>query len=354
MCLIDPQFKIKYHPAILIFTFFYGNLSTYRNPERKILTSKTGDLQPYGAVTIGVVAASFSSILIRFAQEDAPSLVIAAYRMLISSGILLLYILLIKDKSLRSINRDSRRKAVLSGVFLSIHFATWITSLEYTSITSSVVLVTTSPLFVAALSPLLIKERIHRRTVLGLFLAFTGAVLIASADGGSSLKTLLSFRPDNLTRRAVLGDFLALAGAAAGAGYIIIGRDLRKRINLLPYITISYSSAAVILLGLVLVFRQPVLAYPPKTFLWFLLLAIIPQLIAHTSMNWALRFLPAAFVSISLLGEPIGTSILAYIIFRELPSRLTLTGAVLIFLGIILASRSTTNIGNRKKPHIPE
>ncbi|MBN1264577.1 MAG: DMT family transporter [Anaerolineales bacterium] len=311
------------------------------------MSKKTKGFHPYAAVTIGIIGASSSSILIRFAQENAPSLVIAAYRMLISSAILWLYILLTRDSTVRSTDRHSIRMGILSGFFLSVHFATWITSLEYTTITSSVVLVTTSPLFVAALSPILLKEKIRSWTILGLFFAFSGAALIAAADSRVSLATLQSLNPANLTRRAVTGDFLALAGAAAGAGYILIGRDLRKRISLLPYITISYSSAAVILLGMALLFHQPIMAYPPETFLWFLLLALIPQLIAHSSMNWALRFLPAAFVSISLLGEPIGTSILAYIIFQELPARLTLVGASLIFLGIVFASRSTSGAGQK-------
>ncbi len=309
------------------------------------LNTRAG-LNPYAAVTIGILAASTSSILIRLAQQDAPSLVIAAYRMLISSLILWLYIFLSRDTSLQLIDTRTRRLSILSGFFLSIHFATWITSLEFTSITSSVVLVTTSPLFVAALSPILLKERIQRATVLGLALAFLGAILIAVSDGGGPLDTLRSFNPAALTRRAVLGDLLALTGAAAAAGYILIGRELRRNVPLLPYITISYSTSAVILIALSLLFRFSFTAYPQQTFLWFVLLALIPQLIAHSSMNWALHYLPAAFVSISLLGEPIGTSILAFFIFRETPSILTIFAACLIFSGILLASKSSAATSN--------
>lgn len=296
-------------------------------------------------MTIGILAASSSSILIRFAQHNAPSLVIAAYRMGISSLVLWLFIALTGHRSLAQLDRPARRQGFLAGFFLSIHFAAWITSLEYTSITSSVVLVTTSPLFVAVLSPIFLGERIRRVTILGLLLAFSGAILVAAADSGGSLNSLGSLLGGSITRRALFGDILALTGAAAGAGYIMAGRSLRKRISLLPYVTISYTSAAVLLTALVVLLQMPLTAYPPETFLWFLLLALIPQLIAHTSINWALHYLPAAFVSISLLGEPVGTSILAYIIFREIPTPLVLAGAGLIFSGIILASRS-----NRKFP----
>jgi len=326
----------------------------YIPPKRELsLEENKPLLNPYPVVAIGILAASSSSILVRLAQQNAPSLVIAAYRMLLSSLLLWLYILVTRNTDLRKVDRSSRNKAILSGFLLSLHFATWITSLEYTTITSSVVLVTTSPLFVAALSPLLLRERIRGSTVFGLLLAFSGAAMIAAADGGSVLSDLGSFHPGSLTRQAVLGDLLALAGAAAGAGYILVGRDLRKHVPLLPYVTVSYSTAALVLLAVALVLGHPLVTYPRQTFLWFALLAIIPQLVAHTSLNWALRFLPAAFVSISLLGEPIGTSILAYVIFRESPARLTLLGAGLIFMGILLSSRPAHDKGQSDSPVKP-
>jgi drug/metabolite transporter (DMT)-like permease len=229
----------------------------------------------------------------------------------------------------------------VSGVCLAIHFATWISSLAYTSVASSVVLVSIAPLFVALLSPLLLQERVTLPAAAGLLLALAGTLVIASPDacpdpgGGLAcppLETLLS-------GRAIRGDLLALAGAATIAGYMMIGRRLRAHIALVPYITLSYSFAAVSLVLLALVARQPLTGFAAPAYGWFALLALVPQLIAHSTYNWALKWLPAAFVSISLLGEPVGSTALALIFLGETPSALKLAGAAFILMGLVLATR---------------
>ena len=143
-----------------------------------------------------------------------------------------------------------------------------------------------------------------------------------------------------LRGRAFFGDLLALVGALAGAGYLLIGRRLRVSVSALTYVFVVYGMAALVLIGIMLVAGQSPISYPPMTYLWFVLLALVPQLIGHSTYNWALGYLSAAYVSIALLGEPIGSTILAYILLDETPSGLKIFGAILILIGIYVASRS--------------
>jgi drug/metabolite transporter (DMT)-like permease len=143
-----------------------------------------------------------------------------------------------------------------------------------------------------------------------------------------------------LQGQAFLGDLLALLGAFAAAGYLLIGRNLRVRVSLTSYVFVVYGIAAIILVGIMFAAGQSPFGYSPETYLWLLLLGLIPQLIGHSTYNWALAFLTAAYVSIALLGEPIGSSILAYFFLEEVPSTLMICGAVLILSGIYIASRS--------------
>jgi drug/metabolite transporter (DMT)-like permease len=140
--------------------------------------------------------------------------------------------------------------------------------------------------------------------------------------------------------QAFLGDILALAGALMGAGYIVIGRRLRPNLSLISYIFLVYGMAAVVLVSFMLAAGLPAMGYPPEAYLWFILLALIPQLLGHSSFNWALKYLSAAYVSISLLGEPIGSTILAYFLLGEIPSGMKIFGAILILSGIYIASLS--------------
>ena len=294
-------------------------------------------IPPVLALGLGIVAASTSSILIRFAQVDAPSLVIAAYRLTIASLILAPFLIRQREK-LRDLSTTQYKLTFLSGLFLALHFGTWITSLEYTNVTSSVVLVQTTPLFVAALSPLLLGEMPPWRTLIGLGLAFGGGLLIAFSDYCIFSEGLLCATPvSGSGTNVLLGDMLALLGGAAGAAYLIIGRRLRPDLSLLTYIGLVYSSAAIFLIIAVVSIGYDLFGYPPIAYLWFLLLAIIPQLMAHSIYNWALRYLPATKVSITLLGEPISAAVLAYLVLYELPSPFRMAGAGIVLFGVALA-----------------
>ena len=298
-------------------------------------------LPPILVISIGILAVSTASIFIRFAQEDAPSIVIAAYRLTLASLVLGPVAWLHHRAELRALTRRDVLLGFLSGVFLAIHFATWITSLEFTSVTSSVVIVTTTPLWVAILSPLVLQEPIGRSVVIGLMLSLTGGVTVALNE--SCTLTGMQFACPGMATlfqtSSAIGNTLALFGAFSAAGYILIGRSLRTKLSLIPYIFVVYGIAAIILIVTMIGFGNSPVGYPPITYLWFLLLALIPQLLGHSSFNWALGYLPASFVSITLLGEPVGTIILAYIILHESPASVELIGAILILVGIYIASQ---------------
>lgn len=305
-------------------------------------SASTSSIRPVAGLTLGILAVSTASIFIRFAQAAAPSLVIAAYRLTLAS-LLLLPVAWIRHRAeLRSLRGQDLVLALLSGIFLAFHFATWITSLQYTTVASSVVLVTTTPLWVALISPFTLKEPLARLVRYGMGLALAGSIVVGLSDtcAWSAAGLACSSITSLLRGGAFLGDFLALVGAIMAAAYILIGRRLRAGISLIPYITIVYGMAAATLLVLTLTASEPLLGYPPVTYLWFLLLAVIPQLLGHSTFNWALRYVSAAYVSITLLGEPIGSTILAYFILKETPTALKIFGAILILVGIYLASRS--------------
>jgi len=296
------------------------------------------------AIVIAIIAVSTASIFIRFAQREAPSLVIAALRLTVASLILAPVAFTRYRDELKKLTRADLLLGLLSGIFLAVHFATWISSLEYTSVASSVVLVSTGPLWVALLSPIFLKEPLTKFVLLGMLLALLGGTIIGlgdscQLDNGLSCPSFSQF----MQGEAFLGNFLALAGAWTVAGYLMIGRRLRAGMSLIPYIFVVYGIAAIILLAIMFVAGQSPAGYSPVFYLWILLLALVPQLIGHSTYNWALRYMPAALVSITTLGEPIGSAVLAYFILREIPTILTIFGGVLILAGIYLASRKKRN-----------
>ncbi|MBA4380747.1 MAG: EamA family transporter, partial [Anaerolinea sp.] len=292
------------------------------------------------AILGAILAVSTASIFIRFAQQNAPSLVIAAFRLTFASLIIAPVALTRHRAELRSLTRRELSLGLLSGIFLALHFATWISSLEYTTVASSVVLVSTSPLWVALLAPLFLREQLTRSVLIGMTLALIGGMIIALSDSctwqnGLICPSLAEFVKGN----AFFGNSLALAGAWTVAGYLLIGRSLRAKMSLVPYIFVVYSMAAVVLIVIMFAAGETPLGYPPPTYVWMLLLALVPQLIGHSTYNWALRYMPAALVAVTTLGEPIGSTILAYFILREAPTWIKIGGAVMILAGIYIASQ---------------
>ena len=287
---------------------------------------------------LGILFVSTASIFIRFAQAEASSIAIAAARLLIASIVLVPIALTRHRDQLRKLTGKDWLKGILSGVFLALHFAVWISSLEYTSVASSVVLVTTTPLWVAMLSPLVLKESIKLSVVIGLIISMIGGVLVGLSNMCEFQDGALICQNLQITGRVMLGNLMALFGAWMAAGYMLIGRQLRKKLNTIAYTAIVYGVAALILLILVFIRKEPVVSYSWGTYAFLLALGIIPQLLGHTILNWALKYLSAAFVSITLLGEPIGTIVLALIFLRESPTLFEGAGAVLILSGILIGS----------------
>ncbi len=304
--------------------------------------NKPSKLRLLLALSVAVLAVSMSSVFIRFAQAEAPSLVIAASRLLLASLILAPPAYLRYREELRRLTRREWILAALSGIFLALHFSTWITSLEYTTVTNSVVLVSTSPLWVALAAPIFLKEALNKTVIIGLILTLAGGIVIGLGDtcawdAGINCAS-------NATRqlaRTSYGNFLALAGAWAIAGYLLVGRKLRAKMSLVPYIFLVYAMAALVMLVILLFSGETLLGYSSKTYLWLILIAVFPQLIGHSTYNWALRYLPATLVSVSTLGEPIGSSVLAFLILNEMPAAVQIFGGILILAGIYITSQKT-------------
>jgi drug/metabolite transporter (DMT)-like permease len=271
-------------------------------------------------LTLGIIAISTASIFIKLC--DAPALIIAAYRMALAS------LILIPFASYRRIWSGWRMSdigwLVLSGLFLSLHFAFWIASLKYTSVASSVVLVTTHPVFVGMGAWIFLKERPGLNLMFGILLSVLGSGLIGYGDMA-------------LSKDALIGDGLALLGAVTASGYFLVGRKMRRSQDLLSYIFPVYSTAGLTLILLSLISHKPFFGYSPSTYLFLFLLALVPQLIGHTTLNWALKYLPASMVAITILGEPIGSTILAYFILGEGLTPWKILGGTSIFIGILIA-----------------
>ena len=280
----------------------------------------------YLVLALGVMSVSFAAIFVRLA--DAPPLVIAAYRLCLASLIIDPVTWMRSRDELRRLTRRDILLALLAGVFLALHFALWIASLSYTTVASSVFLVTTSPIFVAIASYVLFRERLSRETMLGIGVSLIGAVIVGYGDWG-------------LGPRPLLGNLLAFLGALAVAGYFLIGRRLRRDTGLLTYISLVYSSAALVLLVSALTFGYSLRGYSMTTYAMLALLALVPQLLGHSSLNWSLRFMPATMVTVAVLGEPVGATILAFVILDEVPTVIEIGGGILILAGIFVAFRKS-------------
>ncbi len=295
------------------------------------------------ALLAAILAVSTSSILIRFAQADAPSLVIAALRLAFATLLLAPIAWSRHRGELQSLTRKELILGMISGLFLAAHFATWISSLEYTTVASSVVFVSTGPLWVALLSPMLLNEQLTRAAILGLMIAIVGGTVIGLSDTCTWNGGLRCPNPSQMLQategRAMWGNFLALVGAWTVSGYLMIGRKLRTKMSLIPYIFLVYGVSAIALILTMFIAGQSPFGYPAQTYGWIFLLAAFPQLIGHSTYNWVLRYIPATLVALLTLAEPIASAILAYLILSETPSTGVLAGGLLILLGIYLASR---------------
>lgn len=277
-----------------------------------------------------IAAASLAAIFIRLA--DAPGVVVAAYRMVLATLVLLPWT--VQGLRRTPIRGRSLLWTVLAGLLLAAHFATWITSLSYTSVAAAVTLGSTTPLWVALFGWLLLSAAPTLTMLLGVLLAVAGGAVIGFGDltGGSA---------------PLFGDGLALTGAVFMSGYLLLGRTVqRSGVRLEAYVGVAYGVAALALLPLPLLFGHPYGGYPIETLLWIALLALVPQLIGHTGINYAMKHLDPTLVATVTLLEPLGATLLALLVFGEVPRALTILGALALLLGVLLTVRS----GRREAP----
>jgi drug/metabolite transporter (DMT)-like permease len=302
--------------------------------------------KPVLASSLGIIFVSTASIFIRFAQSEASSIVISAARLIIAGIILIPITLRYYRDEFHRLSSSYIRKAILSGLFLALHFALWISSLEFTSVASSVVLVTTTPLWVAILSPLLLKEPVRKLVIIGLIVSMMGGVIVGLGNACVLSGGKLVCQDVLFSNEGMFGNLLALLGAWMAAGYMLMGRQLRKKLSTIPYTALVYGAAALFLLVVVIIRQEPVFSYRPQTYGWLFALGIFPQLLGHSLFNWSLKYVSAAYVSLSLLGEPIGTIILAFLFLNESPTILEGLGAILILIGILIGSLGRTQKAN--------
>jgi len=274
----------------------------------------------YLALLIAVLSMATSSIMIRYIT--APALIIALYRVIFTAGLTAL-LGSTAPAGIKQLKRRDLAYILASGVFLALHLGVWITSLNHTSISSSVLFTNLQVIFVLLLSSWLLKERVNRWVQGGIGLALLGSLLIMQGD---------------LQSGRLLGDMLALLSGLFIALYFLIGRDVRSRVDVWTYTSIAAAAASVVLLVACPVLGLKLTGYPRLDWILFLLQAAVPGIIGHASLNWALKYVKAPVVSVSVLGESVGASILAYLIFGEALVWYQLAGGFLILFGIYIAA----------------
>jgi len=288
---------------------------------------------PYLVLAVGVVITAMASILIRLAQNAGlPSLIIATFRVLLASLLLTPLAWGRHAEHLREMKARDRWLVMASGFLLGLHLYSWIASIGFTSVASSVALVSTHPLWVGLASVFLLREKLKLGSWLGIALTLLGSLLIAYSDGTNA---------QSGGSAPLLGSGLALLGAITAAGYFLLGRTVRKRVVIIPYIWLAYSSAALTLLVIASLTSQinlSLLSYPWQGWLFVLGLTLGPQLLSHSAFNWVLRYLSPTLVTVAILGEPIGSAILALFFFKETFLPLQLLGFSVILLGVLIAA----------------
>ena len=278
-------------------------------------------MMPYVAIAIGVISVSLSAIFVK--MSSAESAVIAFYRMLFSVLIMSPIFLLKYKSELKLLQKKDWLFSIVAGVFLAFHFILWFESLNYTSVASSTVLVTLQPIFAFIGTYLFFKEKVAFQTIVAVIVAIVGSLLIGWGD----------FR---VSGDALYGDVLALIACAFITGYLLFGQDVRKRLSLMTYTMVVYSVSMITLFFYVLFMGQSFGPYESNDWFWFVLLAIIPNLLGHTLFNWSLKWVSTNTISIAILFEPVGAAILAFFIFNENLILSQVIGGIIVILGILI------------------
>ena len=281
---------------------------------------------PLPAVGVAVVAVSTSAVLVRFSR--APSTVAAFYRVLFTTLLLAPLGLWRYRAALTRLSGREVLAAAATGVALAVHFATWFESLAWTSVAASVTLVQAQPVFVAVGGALVFGERVGRRGAAGIAIALAGMAAMTLGEAG---QVVAGARP-------AYGNALALIGALMAAAYFLAGRGLRQTIPVVPYVLVVYAACAAVLFAVVVGGDAPLVDYPRREWLVFLGMAVGPGILGHTLINWALEHVEAHVVSVSLVAEPLGSSLLAVALLGEVPAVVTVGGGVVVLAGIVLTA----------------
>lgn len=278
-------------------------------------------IHPYIPIIIGVVSVSLSAIFVKLASADAG--VIAFYRMFFSILIMSPWFIMKYRHEIRVLSKRDWLFSSIAGVFLAFHFILWFESLNYTSVASSTVLVTMQPLFAFIGTYLFFKEKITIKTIVAGSIAILGSVLISWGDF-------------QISGSALYGDILALIACALVTGYLLFGQDVRQRLSLVTYTMVVYSVSTITLFFYIIIKGESFGPYPAIDWMWFLLLAIIPNLLGHNLFNWALKWVSTNVISIAILFEPVGAALLAIFIFNEYLTATQIAGGIVVIFGIML------------------
>lgn len=289
------------------------------------------EVSPALALVIAILGVSSSAILVRW--STASSTVIAFYRVLFTLAAVAPVAAIYHREAFSRISGRDWIAAVAAGIALAVHFVAFFESLSWTTIAASVTLVQTQPIFVAIGAVLLLGERVDRRIVVGIAVALVGAVIMSLAEPGEALPA---------GGDAMVGNVLAVGGGVMAACYLLAGRSLRQRVPIFPYVTIVYTACVAALFPAVIVSDAPVVAYPAREWILFLAMAAGPGLMGHTVLNWALEHVPSTIVSVTLLGEPVGATLLGVILLAEVPTQVTVIGGLVVLGGIYVTSTAET------------
>jgi drug/metabolite transporter (DMT)-like permease len=310
-------------------------------------------LQINSVLTLGLLAMSFAAIFIRLSRNASLSSD-ATFGVLIAAGRIFVAALIATPVGIQTLTQEHKnleprdfqkavRLAVFAGIALAGHFTFWIVSLGLTSIAASTAIVTSNPLWLSLYAWLVLKQKPSQIVIVGLLVTFAGGVLIGFGDATST----------GLFQNPILGDGLALLGAFAGAAYYLLGRNSQHLgLSLRSYAGIAYGTAALVLVPMPALFGIHYFQYPLETYLWILLLGLIPQLIGHTSVNWAVKYLNPTVVASVVLLEPIGSAVGAIFLFKEIPGLAIVLGGLVLLAGVLIVVRAPQAQPNSSKSNL--
>ena len=305
----------------------------------------------YLAIFAAIISASSAAILIRLAlQESMPPVLIAGARLFIAVLVLTPITLNRYWGHLKHLGGQELILAAASGLFLAIHFIAWVSSLQYATVLVSVVIVSSGSIWVAMLEVIFLRVRLSRPVIIGLLIALAGGILIGIPLGASEAESLQTGAGENA---ALTGAFLAWIGALTISAYMLIGRKLRAKLPVIPYIWLVYGIAMLVMLAVALWTATPVSGFRLEGYLVLLVMGLVPQLLGHSSLNYILEYFPATLVSMFSQLEPVGSAVLAFILFSELPPGQQIIGSSIIIAGVLLASRGDIRPSEQSEPGKP-